>query len=459
MIPVGVVLLRIQHLQQGRAGVAPVIGAHLVDFVQQQHRIAAAGLDHGGHNPAGHGADVGFPVSPDVRLVVDAAQGNPGHFPVQAPGDGVGNGGFAHAGRADQADDLGRHIRRHFPHGDGFQNPFLDLLQSKVVVLQYLPGGGNVHPLLCLLIPGQFQYRVQIIAQNRALGGAEGLLLHAVYVLQQLLFRVFRQLQRLNALGVGIRLVFVVPFAQLFPDDLHLLAQIVVLLALINGCPGFFLNVPFQLKHFQLAPEKLHGVFQTAGGVQLAQQLRLFRKVNSGVLGDGIGKKPIAFAGHHAQLDRLCGMLGHLQIHAVKGIRLPAQRPGTHGIRRLLGTDRFHNALQVRFALGKLGDFRPAQAGDQNPQIFPLAFQNLLDLGDTANGIQVFDFRIIHQQILLGDEQQRLIPPHGGLQRLHGLVPTDLKMHSLLRKNAQPPQRQDWHFPGIHGFCQRNSSF
>ena len=84
MVTIVVVLFRVQHFQQGGTGIAAVVGTQFVDLVQQQHRIAAARLGHSGHNAAGHRADVGLPVSPDVRLVVNAAKGNSRHFPVRA---------------------------------------------------------------------------------------------------------------------------------------------------------------------------------------------------------------------------------------------------------------------------------------------------------------------------------------------------------------------------------------
>ena len=118
MVPEGVVLLRVQHLQHGGGGVAPEVVAHFVDFVQQNQRVPAAGLAHGFHDPAGHGAQIGFPVAPDIRLVPDAAQGNPDVFPAQGFGDGFGYGGFAHAGRPRQADDLPLDVGGQLPDGN-----------------------------------------------------------------------------------------------------------------------------------------------------------------------------------------------------------------------------------------------------------------------------------------------------------------------------------------------------
>ena len=99
MVPVGVILLRIQNLQQGGTGIPTVVRTHFINFVQQQHRIGASRLGHGRHYPAGHGTHIGFPMTPDVRFIMDAAQRNPSHFPVQTSGNRIGNTGLADTGR------------------------------------------------------------------------------------------------------------------------------------------------------------------------------------------------------------------------------------------------------------------------------------------------------------------------------------------------------------------------
>ena len=100
VVPEGVVLLAVQHLQQGRRGVPTVVAAHLVDLVQQQQGIHAAALADGVDDPARHGPYVGPAVAADVRLVPDAAQAQPRQFPVQGRGHGDSHGGFAHPRRA-----------------------------------------------------------------------------------------------------------------------------------------------------------------------------------------------------------------------------------------------------------------------------------------------------------------------------------------------------------------------
>ena len=56
------------------AGSPRIVAGQLVDLVQQQQRIHGARSADGLDDAAGHGADIGFPVAPDVRLVTHAAQ-------------------------------------------------------------------------------------------------------------------------------------------------------------------------------------------------------------------------------------------------------------------------------------------------------------------------------------------------------------------------------------------------
>ena len=195
MVPEGVVLLAVQHLQKSRRRVASVIAAHLVDLVQQQqwiHRPAAAdGLD----DPPRHGAYVGLPVAPDIRLIPDAAQGDPGQLPVQRLGHTDGNGGLAHAGRTHQADNLALALRIHLPDGDGLQNALFHLLQAVVVLFQHLSGGVHADPLPGGHIPGHLQADIQIVPDDCGLSAAVRLLGQLIDLFQQVLLRVLLQLE------------------------------------------------------------------------------------------------------------------------------------------------------------------------------------------------------------------------------------------------------------------------
>ena len=97
------ILCRVQNLQQRGRRVALVIAAEFVNFVEQQQRVFALGLNESRHNAARHSADICLAVAANLGLVTHAAERQAGQLPVQRPGNGNRNGCFAHARRADQA--------------------------------------------------------------------------------------------------------------------------------------------------------------------------------------------------------------------------------------------------------------------------------------------------------------------------------------------------------------------
>ena len=101
----GVVLRRIEHLEQRARRVALERDAELVHFVQQEHRILGARLLHALDDPSRHGADVGAPVSADVGLVPGATERDADVLPSHRPGDRLGDRGLADARRAHKEQD------------------------------------------------------------------------------------------------------------------------------------------------------------------------------------------------------------------------------------------------------------------------------------------------------------------------------------------------------------------
>ena len=70
----GVVLLRVEHFEQGGGRVA-VVGhlRHLVDFIKDEHGIARAGLLDALDNTSRHGTDIRTAMTADFGLVVQTA--------------------------------------------------------------------------------------------------------------------------------------------------------------------------------------------------------------------------------------------------------------------------------------------------------------------------------------------------------------------------------------------------
>ena len=67
-----IVLLRIQYLKQSTAGVSPMIITYLINLIQNHYRVTTFNLAYVLNNTAGHSTNVGFTVTSNFALVVQA---------------------------------------------------------------------------------------------------------------------------------------------------------------------------------------------------------------------------------------------------------------------------------------------------------------------------------------------------------------------------------------------------
>ena len=132
----GVVLLRIEHLEQGRAGIATEVHADLVDLVEHEHGVVGAGGLDVLDDPAGQRADVGAPVAADLRLVVDAAQAHAHELAAHGPRDALAERRLAHAWRSDEGQDGAADLVRQGAHREVLEDALLDLLEAVVVLVE-----------------------------------------------------------------------------------------------------------------------------------------------------------------------------------------------------------------------------------------------------------------------------------------------------------------------------------
>ena len=86
MVLESVILLGVQHLQQRGSRVTAKILRHLVYFIKQKQRVAALDLGQVLDDLARHGAYIGAPVAPDLRLITHTAQGHTDKLAIGRPG-------------------------------------------------------------------------------------------------------------------------------------------------------------------------------------------------------------------------------------------------------------------------------------------------------------------------------------------------------------------------------------
>ena len=287
VIPEREILLRVQRLQQRRGGVALIILAELIHFVQQNQRVLAFRFDHGGDDAAGHRADIGAAVAADLGFIVYAAQR---HAHVVAPrggGDALGHRGLAHAGRACEADDLPLQVGGDHQSCQHFGDALLHVLQAVVVALQRLRRLRQVFILFGVYAPRDLQAFFNVAADHVSVRRAAGELAHPLHFLVELLF------VRFGHLGLGDPLVQLIAFvalalAQLFADGVHLFPQVVIALIFIHQLFHAVGEHRVQRHQFTFVGEDHAELFHAAVDVELCKQGVFIFEFHQYVAGDDI---------------------------------------------------------------------------------------------------------------------------------------------------------------------------
>ena len=179
MVGERVVLRRVEHFEQRRRRVAAKIRAHLVQFVEQDHRVAAFDAAQGLDDAPGHRADVGAAVAANLRLVAHAAERDAGEFAAERVGHAFAEGGFADAGRADQAEDRALDLLAALDDGEEFEQPVLDLGEAEMLLVQDFFRRLQIQLVLGGFFPRQAQNPVEVIAGDAVFGGGGRRLLEA----------------------------------------------------------------------------------------------------------------------------------------------------------------------------------------------------------------------------------------------------------------------------------------
>src|SRR5713226_7922176 len=140
MILEHMVLFRIENLEQSRARIAAKIRAQLVDFVEQQHRIARSAFLHHLDNLSGQSADVGSSMTANLRLVTDAAERQAHELSARRAGNRFAETGLADSWWAHETKNRAFRILHQLTHREILKNTILDFFQTVVIFVQNLFG-------------------------------------------------------------------------------------------------------------------------------------------------------------------------------------------------------------------------------------------------------------------------------------------------------------------------------
>ena len=436
MIPEGAVLLGVQYLQQGGGGIAAVVVAQFIHFVQQQYGVCAAGLLNGIDDTPRHAAHVGLAVPADLGLILDSAQRNTGIAAAHRLRNAANDGGFPDTGRPHKAKDLSVDIGGKRPDGQCLQHTLLYLFQAVVLLIQQLGGFFQVDDILGIATPRQLQAGLQIPPDHRSLLRIGGHLFHVADFLQQLFLVLIGGQQRPYLFPELIRLLKVgIAVAQLLIDDAELLPQVIIPLVFIHGFLHTVLDIRLKSQYLIFRLQQLRYDLQPAAGAVLLQYTLLIRHIKGNIPGYVFGDQRRIIAVKDIIHDLLRHSGGKPDIF-VEQILYGADQRIAEGAPRNPCSSRIGLNLADRgvILLEQVDELTAVAALHQYPQRFPLRAHDLADLRHRSYFIQTVHRRVFLILIDLRHKEYLAVAVHCHIQRMKRLLPAYIKVQYHMRE-------------------------
>ncbi|OQB89776.1 MAG: hypothetical protein BWX84_02267 [Verrucomicrobia bacterium ADurb.Bin118] len=451
------VLRRIEHLQQGRRGIAPEIGADLVEFIQQDDRVAAFDPAEGLDDPPGQRADISPPVPADFRLVAHAAQGDAGKLAAEGIRHALAEGSLARARRAYQTEDRPFEFFAMFDDRDELKQPLLDLGQSVMLFVENPFSGGQVYFILRDLGPRQGENPIEVMAGHGVFGrGRRDLLQPFEFLLGHLagfggqrgFFQLLAQRPQFAAAAF--------PFAQLALDRAQLFPEKIIPLRFGNGRGHFRLDFRTEREDLLLAIEQgQQGIeplldrggfeqFLPFGEVQVEVDRHQVAEV-SGVFGVQRGNLHLIGEGRRKLDDLLELALGVAQQGG------GFHRGLLHVAQQLIAGD------QVRDLPGVLGDFDAPEPFNQHPDRVVRKLEHLQDAHRAAHLVEFFGGGIFHLRFALQNRAEQTVAPHRVVNELNaaGRFHEQRRHHVGEYDNIRQPEHGEGVRQGTGGDARR----
>ncbi len=157
MVREGVVLFGIEHLQQRRAGIAAEVVANLVHLVHHEHGVDGAGFLHALNNLTRQRASIRTPMTANRRFIVHTAQRHAHELTPQRSRNALAERSFAHTWWPKQTQDGTPLVFLKLTDGEIFDDALLDLLETVVILVEYLTHLGDVHVVFGRFVPRQIE--------------------------------------------------------------------------------------------------------------------------------------------------------------------------------------------------------------------------------------------------------------------------------------------------------------
>ena len=394
-------------------------------------------------------------MAANLGFVTHPAQGHAHELAVGGLGDGLPQGGLAHAGRPHQAKNGRLELVHPLLHGQVLDDAFLDLFQAIVVGVEYLLGVVQALADLGFLPPGQIDQGLDVGAHH---GGFRRHGRHHLQFLELrlgLLDGLLGHVGGLDALVQFVQILAFVHVAQFLLDGLDLFVQIVLALALLHLPLDPAADALFHLQDVDLGFHETHQVIEAGLQVGHLQDGLFLVQLEGQVGGDGVGQATGIVDTDQGGQDFRRDLLVEFDVVVELG-----QQGAAHGLD--LGVIRagFRQGLapgdEVAALVDEFLNLDPLIALHQHFHRAVGQLQHLQDAGDGAHLVQILETGIVLGCGLLGHQQDVLARLHRRFQGLDGLGPAHEQGDDHVGEDhhvAQGKQRQGDGFGELCGLA------
>ena len=393
-------------------------------------------------------------MTADFSFVTHATQGHAYKLAVSGVSDRLGQRGFTHAWRTDQAQHRATNFLNALLHGEVFEDALFDFFQAVVVGIEDVFGTRQVQTHLALGLPRHLHQPVDVRAHDSGLGGHRRHLLKLVQLGSGFGERVFWQAGGIDALFQLFD--FVVAFVavtELFLNGLHLLIQVVLALAALHLFLHATTNALLDLQQVDLGIQQGQHVFHASAQVDDFEDFLLLLDLQRHVGRHGIDQAPRLIDAVERGQDFSRDLFAQLHIlfelrqqaahehfgFAVRGVGLIDQRD-------------FGAAVAIHF--DETLDRATLLAFDQHLDGAIRQLQQLQYSCNRAYALKSVFTRVIVGRISLGEQQNLLVAGHRSLKGLDGFFATHEQWDHHVRIHHDIAQWQKRQFNGrLHDFA------
>ena len=273
---------------------------HLVDFIEDKHGIARAGLLDALDDTARHGTDIRTAVTTDLRLVVQATQRHTHILAFHSRGDALAQRGLTDTRRTVEADNRTLQVTPQSQHSHIFEDTLLHLFHTVVVLIEDFLRTLQVQVVLRVFAPRQADEGLQIVQLHVEIGTLWIQVVQFVGLLIEHLTHLIRPFLSLGLTQQFALLGCRLAIAHLRLQILDLLLEEVVTLLLVDVLTRLVADVGLQVLEVDLTVQDLHHAEQAFLHVFHLQQGHLLLHGERHVRTDEV-------QGHHVVGDVLHG--------------------------------------------------------------------------------------------------------------------------------------------------------